>query len=82
VIADTFGYVKKVNELAQLLISENVNETLIEARLRRPDTGIEEAAVTPEFIANIRAVMRAEKAKPGPAPTPMPTTKAPAGKKN
>ena len=80
-IGDTLGYVKKVNELAQLMIGENVSETLIEARLRRPDTGIEEAAVTPEFIANIRAVMRADRAKPAAAPAPKPTTKAPAGKK-
>lgn len=82
VIGDTLAYVKKVNELAQLMISENVNETLIEARLRRPDTGVEAAAVTPELIANIRAVMRADRAKPGAAPAPKPTTKAPAGKKN
>ena len=82
VIGDTLGYVKKVNELAQLMINENVSETLIEARLRRPDAGVEAAAVTPELIANIRAVMRADKAKPGLAPAPKPTAKAPAGKKN
>jgi glyoxylase-like metal-dependent hydrolase (beta-lactamase superfamily II) len=80
-IADTLSYVKKVNELAQLLLSENVNETLIEARLRRPDTGVEAAAVTPELIANIRAVMRTDKTKPGAAPAPKPS-KAPAGKKS
>ena len=80
-IADTLAYVKKVNELAQLLLSENVNETLIEARLRRPDTGVEAAAVTPELIANIRAVMRTDKAKPGAGPAPKPS-KAPAGKKS
>lgn len=80
-IADTFGYVKKVNELAHLLNSEKVNENLIEARLRRPDTGIEAAAVTPELIANIRAAMRSENAKPAATPAAKPS-KAPAGKKN
>jgi cyclase len=80
-IGDTLSYVKKVNELAHLLVGENVNENLIEARLRRPDTGVEAAAVTPELIANIRAVMRAETAKPGAAPAPKPS-KAPAGKKS
>jgi cyclase len=80
-IGDTLGYVKKVNELAQLMISENVKEDLIEARLRRPDTGVDGVAVTPELIANIRAVMRADTAKPGAAPPPRPT-KAPAGKKS
>jgi len=82
VIGDTLAYVKKINELAQLMISEKVDETMIEARLRRPDTGVGVAAVTPELIANIRAVMRADKTKPGAAPTPKPTTKPPAGKKN
>ena len=81
-IGDTLSYVKKINELAQLMVTEKVNETLIEARLRRPDTGVEAAAITPELIANIRAVMRAETApKPGPAPTPK-ASKAPAGKKS
>ena len=79
-IGDTLAYVKKVNELAQLLLSEKVNENLIEAWLRRPDTGVEVAAVTPELIANIRAVMRADTAKPG-APAPKPP-KVPAGKKS
>jgi cyclase len=78
-IGDALAYVKKVNELARIMVSENVNENLIEARLRRPDTGVEAAAVTPELIANIRAVMRAETAKPGAA---APKPKAPAGKKS
>jgi cyclase len=80
-IGDTLSYIKKVNELAQLFLSEKVNENLIEARLRRPDTGVEAAAVTPVLIANIRAVMRADAAKSGPAPAPKPS-KAPAGKKS
>jgi cyclase len=79
-IADTYGYVKKVNELAHTLVLEKVSETLIEARLRRPDTELEPAAITPELIANIRAVMRSEIGKPAATPAPKPT-KAPAAKK-
>ena len=79
-IADTYGYVKKVNELAHTLVLEKVNETLIEARLRRPDTELEPSVITPELIANIRAVMRWEIGKPAATPAPKPT-KAPAAKK-
>jgi cyclase len=86
-IADTFGYVKKVNDLAHTLVQEKVHETMIEARLRRPDTELEPASITPELIANIRAVMRREIGKsaatptPRPAPAPKPTKAAPAPKK-
>ena len=76
-LADTFGYVKKVNELAHTLVLEKVSETLIEARLRRPDMELEASAITPEFIANVRAVMRSESGRPAAAPP----TKAPAPKK-
>jgi len=79
-IADTYGYVKKVNELAHTLVLEKVSETLIEARLRRPDTELDPAAITPELIANIRTVMRWEIRKPAATPAPRPT-KAPAAKK-
>jgi cyclase len=79
-IADTYGYVKKVNDLAHTLVLEKVNETLIEGRLRRPDTGLQPASITPELIANIRAVMRWEIGKSAVTPAPGPT-KAPAAKK-
>lgn len=80
-IADTYGYVKKINELAALLLLEKTDESLIEARLRRPDTGMQDASISPELIANIRATMRALSAKPAPTPSPKPQKKAPAGKK-
>jgi cyclase len=80
-IAETYAYVKKVNELAATLVLEKTNENMIEARLRRPDAGvgIPGSAITPDLLTNIRAAMRAESAKP--APTPAPTKKAPAAKK-
>jgi glyoxylase-like metal-dependent hydrolase (beta-lactamase superfamily II) len=79
-IADTYGYVKRVNDLAHTFVLEKANATLIEARLRRPDTKLEPASITPEFIANIRAVMRWEIGKHAAAPAPKPA-KAPAPKK-
>jgi glyoxylase-like metal-dependent hydrolase (beta-lactamase superfamily II) len=80
-IADTYGYVKKVNDLAHTLVLEKVNETLIEARLQRPDTELEPASITPDLIANIRAVMRWEIGKLAATPAPKPTKAAPAPKK-
>lgn len=80
-IADTYGYVKKVNDLAHTLVLEKVSETLIEARLRRPDTELEPASITSDLIANIRAVMRWEIGKPAATPAPKPTKAAPAAKK-
>jgi glyoxylase-like metal-dependent hydrolase (beta-lactamase superfamily II) len=85
-LADTYGYVKKINELAQMLLRENLGEDFIEARLRRPNSGIEPADITPDVIANIRGVLRAERAraaKPTPVVTPArpPEKKAPEKKK-
>ncbi len=77
-ISDTLTYVKTINDVARTLVAENVDENLIEARLRRPDSGLDPALITPELLGNIRAVMRAQKTKPGPTPSPKP----PAGKKN
>src|SRR5438034_5715637 len=67
-IADTHAYVKLVNGLAHTLVTEKTNENLIEARLRRPDSGIGGAPITPELLANIRAAMRTETQKPAPTP--------------
>jgi glyoxylase-like metal-dependent hydrolase (beta-lactamase superfamily II) len=80
IIGETYGYVKKLNELAQLLIAENVPDGLIEARLRRPDAGIDEAALTPELLTNLRAVVRADKKAKAPTPTPR-AARPPAKKK-
>jgi cyclase len=78
-IADTYAYVKKINDAARTLVKENVNETLIEARLRQPDSGIDAAMITPDLLANVRAVARVlKKAAPTPAPKP---TRPTAGKK-
>jgi cyclase len=87
-LAETYAYVKKVNELARMMLAERVPEDLVEARLRRPNSGIEPTAITPELVANVRGVMRADTAKAAtptappakPAPTAKPSPKAPAKK--
>jgi len=79
-ITDTLAYVKLVNGLAGMLVTEKTSENLIEARLRRPDSGLGGAVITPEFLANIRAAMRAESQKPAPTPAAA-QKKPPAGKK-
>jgi cyclase len=80
-IADTYAYVKKINDAARIIVKENVNENLIEARLRQPDTGIDAALISPELLGNVRAVARALKKKPAPTPASK-TAKPPSGKKS
>ncbi len=74
-IAETLAYVKNVNDAARMLVREKVGDDQIEARLRRPDSGIDPAGITPDLLANVRAVMRVEKAKQAPAPSPKPQKK-------
>jgi cyclase len=76
-IGDTYGYVKKINDLARMLVDEKVDESMIDARLHRPDSGIAAALISPDLLANVRAVVRVKKKL---APTPAP--KPPAGKKS
>lgn len=74
-IVETLAYVKNINDAARTLIKENTSDNLIEARLRRPDSGLDPAAITPELLANVRGAMRALKAKPAPTPSPVPHKK-------
>lgn len=74
-ITETLAYVKNINDAARLLVRENTPENLIEARLRRPDSGLDPAGITPELLANVRAVMRVQKTKPAPTPAAKPHKK-------
>jgi hypothetical protein len=84
-LAETYGYVKRVNELAARMASEDVPEDLLDARLHQPDLGLQSGAVTPDFVANVRAALRAQQGRSAKTPTaaaPRPTpTKAPAKSK-
>jgi cyclase len=84
-LAETYGYVKRVNEVAARMASEDVPEDLLDARLHQPDLGLQSGAVTPDFIGNVRAALRALQGRSAKTPTPAaprPTpTKAPAKSK-
>ena len=81
-IAETYTYVKKVNAVAAEFIQRKTPDELYEARLRDPDNRVENVNVTPEHIANVRAVVKFETAamEKAPTPTPTPATRAPAKK--
>jgi len=77
-IADTFAYVHRVNEIATKFVLAKVPESMYELELRAPENTIEHVALTPDHVANVKAVCQFEKAKreegaAGPAPTPRPT---------
>ncbi len=82
-IADTLAYVRKVNQLATQFIETRVPDEAYPFKLRDPDNRIENVAVTDEHIANVRAVVRYEKARLGKmtaSPTPAPA-ETPSGRK-
>jgi cyclase len=72
-IADSLAYVRRVNEIATRFLETRIPEELYPMKLRDPDNRIENVSVTPEHIANIKAVVRHEKARLEKAPTPTPT---------
>ncbi len=80
-IADTLAYVRKVNAIAKQFIQQRVPDELFEARLRDPDNRIEHVAITPEHVANVRAVVKLEKAALEKRPEATPTPHHPAAKK-
>jgi len=82
-IADTFAYVRRVNEVALQFIQTRVPEDFFHIELRKPENRIENVNVTDDHIANVKAVVKLERerltqATPVPAPTPRrtPTGKA------
>lgn len=82
-IADTLTYVHKVNELASLFIETRVPDEAYPFKLAEPGNRIESVSVTDEHIANVRAVVRHERArldKPAGARTP-PEKETPAPRK-
>jgi len=74
-LAETYGYVKKVNELAAMLLQENVPDDLIDARLRQPDAGLPAGEIYPGLFANVRAAVRAR--QPRTEKTPLSTPSRP-----
>ena len=80
-LTNTLAYVHKVNELAAKMIADNVPESLIDANLHTLKEEGKTIQATPEFIANVRAAIRAEKAGAGAASTTPATSPTPTSKK-
>jgi cyclase len=78
-IADSYAYLKRVNELARKFVESGQTDDSIEILVRAPENRIENVSVTDAHIANVKAAVRAlrEKAsrKPTPAATPTPAAK-------
>lgn len=78
-ISDTFAYVHRVNEIATKFVLSRVPESMYELELRAPENTIEHVSLTPDHVANVKAVCQFEKAKReegagAAAPSPGPTT--------
>jgi cyclase len=73
-IADSYAYVKRVNELAAKLVQSGIPDDGIEARVRSPENLIPNVPVNDEHIGNVesavRAIRKEEEAPTTPTPAP------------
>jgi cyclase len=73
-IADSYAYVKRVNELAAKLVQSGIPDDGIEARVRSPENLIPNVPVNDEHIGNVKSAVRAirkeEEAPTTPTPAP------------
>ncbi len=67
-IADTAAYIARVNELATKMVIGGLPEALWEAQIRDPANEIKNVPLTPDHIANVKAVAQHLKARQGAAP--------------
>jgi cyclase len=77
-IADTDAYIRRVNEIAAKIAVAGLPPAMWEGQIRAPENLIENVPVTPDHIANVRAVAEREIARRAAAgaktaPTPSPT---------
>ena len=74
-IKDTAAYVNRVNEIAMKIVVAGLPKEMWEGQIRAPENLIENVPVTPDHIANVRAVAEHEIARRAsvPAATPAPT---------
>ena len=70
-ISDTLAYLRRANEICQRLVEKGVSEEDVEKYFYAPENVIENVRVTPEHIANMKAIFHLLKAKAqNPAGTP------------
>jgi glyoxylase-like metal-dependent hydrolase (beta-lactamase superfamily II) len=75
-LSDTLAYLHRANEIANKLVAANVSEAEADRAFYAPENVIENVRVSPEHIANMKAVYEFAKARarattPTPATTPM-----------
>ncbi len=73
-LADSYAYVRRVNELARKIVTSGQNDESIEISVRAPENRIENVPITDAHIANVRAAARALREKANRKPTPGPTS--------
>lgn len=67
-IVDTAAYIRRVNEIAVKFVLSRVPESMYEMELHAPENAIEHVPLTPEHLANVKAVCQYEKANREQAP--------------
>jgi glyoxylase-like metal-dependent hydrolase (beta-lactamase superfamily II) len=77
-IADSFAYVKRINEIVDRLIENSVPDQYLDAKLREADYRIPNVPMSESHQANVKAALRLEKLRRqklagAPGPTPAPT---------
>jgi cyclase len=72
-IADSFAYVKRVNELATKFVRSGIRDDMIDAQIRNPENVIPNVPVNDAHIANVKAAVKAIREKEAKKATPTPT---------
>ncbi|MGH9368522.1 MAG: MBL fold metallo-hydrolase [Thermoanaerobaculia bacterium] len=83
-IADTAAYIRRVDEICARLVFGDVPEALYDGALHAPENMIQNVPITPDHVANVKAVCQLEKSRrekaaaaPAAAPTPAPKPQTP-----
>lgn len=73
-LADSYAYVRRVNELAKKSVESGQNDEAIEIFVRAPENRIENVSVTDAHIANVKAAARTLREKANRKLTPSPAS--------
>jgi cyclase len=72
-IADSYAYVKRVDELATRFVRSGIRDDMIDAQIRNPENAIPNVPINDEHIANVKAAVKAIREKEAKKTTPTPT---------
>jgi len=76
-LADTAAYIARVNAIVAKLLLTRPSDALLDVQIAAPENAIEHVPMSPEHIANVKAVYQralAEREKASPTPVPTPRT--------